>query len=367
MAEPLKNMFNCESLGAFGAAIKAAYGDFDAVGFVAAVMGEGWEALELKARGRKISCTLGDFLPRDYECALGVLDALRGNYQGPCLFCLPDFVEVFGVGDGDLEPSLAALARYTPHASAEFAIRPLIVRHPARVMAQMLAWADSENEHLRRLASEGCRPQLPWGMALTAFKADPAPVLPILERLCDDSSHYVRNSVANNLNDISKTHPELVLDIAKRWQGHSERTDWIIKHACRTLLKKGNREALALFGCDDAAAVEVSDFALGAERVAIGGELTFSFTIYAKSVVKARLEYAVDYVKANGKQSRKVFQISEILLKQGEHRDYQKRISFVDLSTRKHYPGTHALALIVNGQERGKVTFEVGAITPKEL
>lgn len=96
---------------------------------------------------------------------------------------------------------------------------------------------------VRRLASEGCRPQLPWGQALASFKQNPLPVLRILELLKADPSPYVQKSVANNLNDISKTHPELVLETARRWQGQNAITDAILKHGCRTLLKKGNPEA----------------------------------------------------------------------------------------------------------------------------
>jgi 3-methyladenine DNA glycosylase AlkC len=227
------------------------------------------------------------------------------------------------------------------------------------MMAQMHAWSKQDNEHIRRLSREGCRPSLPWGMALNSFKKDPAPVLPILEQLKTDPSAYVRNSVANNLNDISKTHPDLVVKIAKGWYGKNEHTDWIVKHGCRTLLKKGNREVLAIFGYDDITSVDVQDFALGATSVSFGGDITFSFTILTKEATKVRLEYGIDYMKANGKQNRKIFQISEVSLKGNEKKFYTKNHSFADLSTRKHYPGTHSITLIVNGVERGKLDFEL--------
>ena len=150
------------------------------------------------------------------------------------------------------------------------------------MMAQMSIWAEHDNEHVRRLASEGCRPALPWGQALPSFKKDPTLVLGILEQLKADPSLYVRKSVANNLNDISKTHPDLVVQTAMDWYGKNEYTDWIIKHGCRTLLKMGNRDVLAIFGVADASCVDVYDFALGAVSVSIGEDMTFSFKVRAK-------------------------------------------------------------------------------------
>ena len=226
-------------------------------------------------------------------------------------------------------------------------------------MAQMYAWAKHENEHVRRLASEGCRPALPWAQALPSFKKDPTPVLPILEELKNDPSEWVRRSVANNLNDISKTHPELVVKIAKKWYGQNELLDWVVKHGCRTLLKKGNRDALALFGYSDVTSVDMSNFAFEKTSISIGDDLTFSFSIHAKAQTKVRLEYAVDYVKAKGKRSRKIFKISEITLKENEKKDYIRKHSFADVSVRKHYPGTHSIALIINGVECESLDFEL--------
>ena len=271
----------------------------------------------------------------------------------------PDFVEVYGQDERHLELSIAALERYTPFSSSEFAVRPFIIKQEKRMMQQMAIWATHENEHVRRLASEGCRPALPWGQALPNFKKDPSPLINILEQLKVDPSLYVRKSVANNLNDISKTHPELVAKIARDWYGKHEHTDWIVKHGCRTLLKKGNREVLAIFGYHDASAVDIRDFALGTASIACGESLTFSFSVLAKETTKIRLEYAIDYVKASGKRNRKIFQISEILLKANQEKDYIKNHSFAALSTRKHFPGTHSITLIVNGTGRDTLDFEL--------
>jgi len=361
MAEPFKNMFNPTSVGEFATAIKSAYGPFRKESFLKSIFDDTWDDLELKARGRKICMSLGEYLPKDYADALDVIDKVVGAYEGICLFSFTDYVEVYGQNDSDLELSITALGRYTQYSSSEFAVRPFIIKHQKRMMDQMYAWSKDENEHIRRLSSEGCRPQLPWGQVLTEFKKDPSPILPILEQLKVDPSLYVRKSVANNLNDISKTHPDLVIRIANEWHGKNEYTDWVLKHGLRTLLKKGNRDALALFGYDDIESVKVESFSVDRKVTSIGEDIVFSFTVSVKEATKTRLEYAIDYVKSNGKRSRKIFQISEIPLKKNETRQYSKKHSFMDLTTRKHYPGKHSITLIVNGMERGTLDFELDA------
>lgn len=363
MAELLKDCYNESSLSALAARFRAAYPAFPAGAFVRGVLDGNWAELGLKARVRRVTLQLGASLPAGYEESLTVLDralaAAPAGEGGLALLCFPDFVEVYGQDPAHWALSMAALARYTPYATAEFAVRPFLLRDEARMMAQMAAWARHENEHVRRLASEGCRPRLPWGQALPSFQKDPSPVLALLEQLKADPSAYVRKSVANNFNDISKTHPQLVLETAKRWYGVSKETDWIVKHGCRTLLKQGVPEALALFGLAGAGLVAVDGFALAPAQVPIGGALSFSFCITAKKATRVRLEYGVDYVKANGRRSRKVFQLSELSLKENERRAYTRAHSFADASTRRHYPGTHAVTLIVNGAGRGTLEFEV--------
>lgn len=170
----------------------------------------------------------------------------------------------------------------------------------------------------------------------------------------------MRKSVANNLNDISKDHPGLTLDVCERWLGHSERTDWIVKHACRTLLKAGNTRALRFFGFGDPAHIRVADLALYHEDLRIGEELRFSFGLVIDSdeSCRVRIEYAIHYVRARDRRSIKIFQIAESTYAPGSHAIARRR-SFADLSTRKHYPGTHELAIIVNGVEKARAVFEL--------
>jgi len=362
MADQLKNMYNKEYLEKLAANISAVYSPFPGEKFVSSIMDETWDKLELKGRMRQITQNLGKFLPQNYPAAIAVINEAIKPYtnwlDGFCLY-FQDFVELYGQDEDNWDISIKAIETYTRYASGEFAVRPFIINHEERMMAQMRAWSTSDSPHVRRLASEGCRPALPWAQALPKFKKDPTPILPILQQLKNDSDLYVRKSVANNLNDISKTHPQLVVEIARDWYGKNPNTDWIVKHACRTLLKKGNRDALLLFGFGDEKSIEISNFAIGETTVKIGEELAFSFEISTAEPTKVRLEYAIDFMKANGKQSKKMFQISESEFSAGEKRAYVKKQSFADLSTRKHYPGAHAITLFANGTERGAIEFMV--------
>lgn len=362
MAGLFKDRFNEESLNKLALEIQTVYNGFPVEKFLKSTMDETWDGLEFKQRVMQISVNLGKYLPADYKTAIHIIDKVIMNYDicldGFVIF-FPTFVELYGQDKENWDVSMAALARYTQYASAEFAVRSFIINDERRMMAQMTVWAKHDNEHVRRLASEGCRPRLPWGRALPRFQKDPSPVLCILEQLKADLSPYVRKSVANNLNDISKTHPDLVVKIARDWYGKDKHTDWIVKHGCRTLLKKGNSDVLGMLGFADAGCVKVDGFSLGAVPVFIGENMTFSFEIEAKKTTKVRLEYGIDYVKANGKRNRKIFQISELIFKENGKKPYTKTHSFADASTRKHYPGIHSVTLIVNGAERGTLDFEV--------
>ena len=368
MAELWKDKLNYETVSGFARSINAVFGAFPVDDFMKSAVDETWNDLELMARGKKVTVTMKEYLPQDYGEALAIMDKVIAVCDPFFKLCFPTYVEMYGQDEKNWDLSMRALEFYTQFSSSEFAVRPFIIKHEKRMMEQMLKWSKHENEHVRRLSSEGCRPALPWGQALNSFKKDPSPVLTILTQLKTDPSAYVRKSVANNLNDISKTHPDLIAGIAMDWYGKHEYTDWIVKHGCRTLLKKGNRDVLGIFGFHDVDSLEISGFVLEADPAAssgavpsvkIGEEISFSFTILAKEETKVRLEYGIDFVKANGKRNRKIFQISEPLFKENQKKSYTKSHSFEDLSTRKHYPGLHSITLIVNGVERGTLDFEV--------
>ena len=359
MADALKHVYSRDLLTAFSMKISTVYPDFDKTYFLTAIFNQTWEKKELKQRMRHITECLRIYLPNEYRAALAVLDQVATECHGLAYMFFPDFVECYGLKDWNA--SLPALARYTHCCSSEFAVRPFIIQDSTRMMQCMTAWASSEDEHLRRLASEGCRPRLPWAMALPEFKRDPSAILPILEQLKADPSEYVRRSVANNLNDISKDHPDKVLKIAEKWQGDNPSTNWIIKHACRGLLKQGHPRALALFGWLPATHVQIKNFTITTPEVKQGERLEFSFDLHSTLALgRLRLEYGIDFMKANGQQRRKIFKISEADYQQST-KNIQRYFSFKPISTRRYYLGAHKLVLIINGQVCAEQVFSLQA------
>ena len=334
--------------------IRAVYPEFDAGEFTRLVLDSDWADRELKQKMRHITVCLKQMLPADYQQSIRILEEIAPQFKGFVALSFSDFVECYGTNDWDI--SMEALARFTSSCTSEFAVRPFLDKDPERAMQYFYRWADDENEHIRRLSSEGCRPRLPWGMALRKFKKDPSPILPILEKLKDDPSEYVRKSVANNLNDISKDHPEVVLALCQQWQGQSKTTDRIIKHACRTLLKSGDTRALSLFGFGYITQLHVSNLSAANPHLKIGEHLQFSFTLANTSgqTQTVRLEYRIHYVKANGKTSPKIFQISEGKFPPGEHRIAKKQ-AFTNYTTRTHFPGEHRLEIVVNGETKAEI------------
>ncbi|CAM4313081.1 DNA alkylation repair protein [Saccharibacillus endophyticus] len=359
MPEPLKLMYNRTFLHNFSIKVKSVHPSFEDTSFIADVLEGDWEELELKARMRRISIVLGHYLPTPFTAALDILYRIDEQCVGfPYLF-FPDFVEVHGQAEHDFEASLDALERFTSKSSSEFAIRFFLLRDPQRTMIRMLHWAKSSNEHVRRLASEGCRPRLPWGQALPMFKLDPAPVLEILEKLKADSSLYVRKSVANNLNDIAKDNPDLVKQKARNWYGSDPLTDWIVRRGCRSLLKQADPEILSLFGYSSSESSTNEALITGAslqvrpQTLAIGGEIQLHFELQARTgePLRIRLEYAIDFVKASGRASRKLFMLGDRTLDGGAALSGTRKHRFADLTTRRHYPGLHRITLLINGQE----------------
>jgi len=354
MPEPLKNLYSAELIKALCQELNSLYQKFDAKYFTDDVFDAQWGEKELKDRMAHISRSLYKQLPGAYPEAVEILKKASLNFNGFEYMFFPGFVELYG--QDEFEVSIDALEHFTERASSEFAVRPFIKKYGATMMAQMNAWADSENRHVRRLASEGCRPRLPWAMALPEFKNDPAPVLRILNKLKDDESEFVRRSVANNLNDISKDNPDVVLELARRWLGDTPERDRLVKHACRTLLKQGQPEILKLFGFSNPGHIQVCDFVVQ-KSVKMGGDLPFSFTLQStRPLGKLRIEYAIDFMKKNGKPARKIFKISESE-NAGKEKLLRKSYSFREISTRKYYVGQHGIAVFVNGVEMANGFF----------
>lgn len=359
MRETLKDLYSNTLLQEVADRLKETYSAFDMNHFMELIYNDTWEHEEFKQRIRHITLALTDTLPTSYPEAVQILQQVAPHFRGVEYIFFPDYVEVNGMED--LETSMEALAVFTRYSTAEFAVRPFIMRDQEGMLAQMMTWAKSDDEHLRRLASEGLRPRLPWAPQLSALIKDPRPALPILEQLKEDSSLYVRKSVANHLNDISKDHPELVLEIASQWYGGHPLTDWIVRHGLRSLLRKGDIRALAIFGyeeLEELEGLEVRELSLKRSVIEMGDDLEFAFQLVNETGQKMalRIDYEIDYMKASGKLAPKRYKCSDKVYAPGSW-NVEKKQSFKPISTRRFYSGDHRLHIIVNGKRLASMDF----------
>ncbi|MBI3883291.1 MAG: DNA alkylation repair protein [Sphingobacteriales bacterium] len=360
----LKDLYSPAFYDNFSNSLSAILPSFSKKEFIKKIYTEDFNNKELKERMKHTTKVLYDFLPADFSKAAILIPAIitelkKNNTSGRLEFIFfPDYVETYGIND--FESSIKAIEFITHFVSCEFAVRPFIVQYGDKMIDQMKNWSLHKSEDVRRLASEGCRPRLPWGMGLATLKKDPAPILPILENLKNDPSEYVRRSVANNLNDIAKDNPELVLKIAASWKGKSKETDAIIKHGSRTLLKQGHTEILKHFGLDSTH-IQLTSFKIENPVIKIGESVAFSFTICNNfpGQQTVRLEYGVYYKTQKGQSARKVFKISERIYQPKQKETIHRKQKFTIITTRKFYVGEHQLSIIVNGQESKKATFEL--------
>ncbi|BCE00860.1 hypothetical protein [Marinicellulosiphila megalodicopiae] len=329
-------------------------------------MQDDWEQLELKQRMNRAGFVCLSLIPQsDFAKACTIIKQLSKEFDAFLGMFIPQMItDLFFSYDlikqqSCLDIAFDALICVTQNSTSEFAIRAFIVQFPTQTMSFLLSCCNHKSEHVRRLASEGCRPRLPWAQALTELKHNPDPIWPILNRLCEDDSLYVRRSVANNLNDISKDHPDLMLNWCESNNHKTQDIDWIIKHACRVLLKQANIRALQLFDYSNPKHIAVIDFSIDQTTLSIGEKLTFNATIKSKKPLgKIRVEYCIDYLKANNKHNQKVFNWSEKTI---ECKTIQLKASqsFAQMSTRTHHAGTHFISIRVNGVMHQRVEFEL--------
>jgi 3-methyladenine DNA glycosylase AlkC len=361
---PLKALFGLPLAQTLAERIRAVHPAFPAEPFLSR-LAEVLPPLELKQRVGAIAAALRASLPDFYDEALAILLPALGPSpeEGPAMFAdtwyawpLATFVELYGLEYP--HASLAALHAITQRSTAEFAIRPYILRYPELTLQTLHAWAGDPSFHVRRLVSEGTRPRLPWAPRLPAFVADPTPVLELLERLRDDPSAYVRRSVANNLNDITRDHPERVVITAQRWMdGATPERERLVRHALRTLIKQGHPGALELIGATHGAQVALERFAVAPERLAIGASVQCTATLRSTAALAQHLvvDYVMHFAGANGALRRKVFKLRTADLAPGETLGLQWSHSFRQRTTRRHYPGRQLIELQVNGVIVGEV------------
>lgn len=361
----LKDLYSRKFYEGISVGMEESIPGFNTGEFLNLIYTRAFESMELKARMKHTAEALHHFMPAAYEqrviLLIDLIERLKthGFWQERLeMMFLSNYIESYGLED--LNASIKGMEAVTKYVSCEFAIRPFLVKYPEPMMKQLLLWCKHPNERVRRLATEGCRPRLPWGLSVPALKKDPGPIFPILELLKNDSSDAVRRSVANNLNDISKDHPALVLEFARKWKGQHKETDAIIKHGYRTLLKQGHPEVLADYGLNHDALM-LEEFEILNPSISIGESLSFQFRIsnLGDSAKTIRLEYGLYFKKANGQLSKKVFKISERIYEAGIKQKILRNQSFKLITTRKYYAGQHELSIIINGKEFERLTFNL--------
>ncbi len=362
--DAFKHRYGPELLKRMSNAIHAVHPAFDRKHFQS-LMGE-LAKLEMKPRVRLLREELKKQLPKDFPRALKILlkSTRKGALESFDLWPYSDFIQTFGLEDVEL--SLDALRELTPLFSSEFAIRPFLIRHPARTLKYLIHCARDPNVNVRRWASEGSRPRLPWGERLHEFVRDPSPTLKILELLKHDTELYVRKSVSNHLNDIAKDHPERVIQVLTKWRKsagaeHSRKLEWITHRALRTLIKAGHTGALKLIGVSSEAQVSLTGLELGNKSYRIGERIEFEFMIRSRSVKPQKLvvDYIVHFVKARGGTSPKVFKLKTLHLPAGREAVIGKSHHLKAVTTRAHFPGEHLLEIQVNGRVRGRAKWRL--------
>jgi len=363
MVKLLKDLYSKKYVQTLAINIQYNYSEFNKDSFLKFVFDEMWPTLELKQRMRHITISMYEFLPKDYSTCIIILkdtfvNMKNKNDKSEALqnMIFQDFVGLYGLNHFDI--SMEALAHFTIDCSSEFAIREFIIANENKTMNQMLLWTKSDNLHIRRLASVGCRSRLPWAKSLTCFIKNPSKVLEILSMLQNDEVDYVKKSVANNINDISKDHPEIVLNIVKKWQHQTSHKDWILKHGSRTLLRAGDKKILELFGFKKIDSLEILDFDCN-DTIYLGDNLEFSFKLSCKNIMKnLRIEYSIEFLRQNNKYNTKVFFIAQKIFNKKDINIHKKH-SFKLINTRKYYAGIQRLNIIVNGQIISSKEFEL--------
>lgn len=365
-----EHLFSRERVEYLAGLLGQSTSDFDQAAFVKQTL-SGWSSLELKQRIVQIACVLeqhlADHFPTAAQQIVAALpppldDQLSDDDFGDFIFApLGEYIVRRGQQRRHVKISLQTLKQLTMRFSMEDAIRHFIRAHPEQTVASLEQWSTDPNYHVRRLVSEGTRPLLPWSGRIDL----PLSIrLPWLDRLHADSTRYVTRSVANHLNDISKSQPQQVLDALSRWREWRRQNDgelrWLERHALRTLIKRGDASTLRWLGFRTQPAIDLDDLALTATTVSPGDTLEFSCTLTARRRELLVIDYVIDFVKANGRTAPKVFKLKQVELAAGQQLRLSKRHPLrAAASTFTLYPGGHRLTLQINGQPLGSLEFEL--------
>lgn len=362
----LREVFNPRVVHKLSQDLRQTWPAFDADGF-AADINPRLAALGFGERNALIRDKLYEYLPPDFPTAAQILiDSLGpelhdlAGFDDFVVMSQCDFVAKYGLDHFDI--SIEALYEMTKRFTAEGAIRPFLMKYPEQTLQRLEQMAHDPNPLARRLASEGTRPRLPLAPRLPQFIKDPRPVLKLLDLLKADPALLVRRSVANNLNDIAKDNPDVVVETLRKWQQNQNgETRWLIQHASRTLVKQGHREALALLGYPANPRLRVENLGLDRPVVRLGESLGFTFELHSDTdeAQNLMIDYVIHHMKANGKLAPKVFKFTTKKLNPGERLRLSKKHPFRLINTRQYYPGRHRIEIQINGLIQAQAEFEL--------
>lgn len=364
------HLFNPSKIAQLATEISAVYPDFAQAAFQTEVVAA-FPALELKARIGHIRQCLRAYLPADYRAAVTILlkalpaplDPSKTDDDFGDFIYAPysDFIAQYGCNADDLSFSLAALKEITMRFSAEDAIRYFINAFPQETLETLMRWTQDEHYHVRRLCSEGSRPKLPWSQKLNLA---PDAALPLLHLLFADSTRYVTRSVANHLNDLAKTHPDLVCITLSEWQKSRRQKPaemgFMLKHALRTLIKAGHPKALSLLGFGAADGVSITTLK-HTKQVRIGDALQFSFCISVNENKPLTIDYVLHFQSKQGARSnKKVYKLQTIQAQADESAYIAKSHPLrANMTTRPLYAGGHKVEIQVNGSILASFSFDL--------
>ncbi|MGJ8693785.1 MAG: DNA alkylation repair protein [Thalassotalea sp.] len=403
MTEPFKNAFNLALINNMASHFSKHDSHFSAERFIA-IASDNLAELELKARSNQIIKAMQQTLPCELSKSSTTLLASlapaknttdevlfsqdfseqqtqkKSGIDGWAIMPIADYIGIQALANIAEQPdnitlqtdvintAMALFKQVTKRFSAEFGIRYLLNSYPEQTLAILTTWINDPCQHVRRLISEGSRPRLPWGMQLTKFINNPQAVINLITPLKDDNEAYVRRSVANNLNDIAKDHPSLVNEVSKQWLFNADKNrERLIRHACRTLIKNGNKQTLGLLGYTKAKLTNVelqlsSDQLLFGEAIEITLKLSSAQSSEAEKTHKAQnllIDYVIHHQKANGKTSAKTFKWKVCLLNTGKSLQITKKHRIKKITTRVYYPGIHTVEIMINGDSVASAAFNL--------
>ena len=361
--EPFKNAFNEKLIKNMAHFFSKSWPEFRSRDFIKDAK-INFEDLELKERSNQITVAMKEHLPSDFAHAANILLASLGepinddkivrdsDKSGLVGWAIMPMAEYVGLhGWSHYSKSMDLFKEMTQRFTCEFGIRHFILKDPKKTIKTINKWTKNKDRHVRRLASEGIRPRLPWAMQLETFIKNPEPIIEILEQLKDDPEEYVRRSVANNLNDISKDHSQIISELSEKWiKGATQNRHRLLKHACRTLIKNGDKKILSIFGYTKPKLKKIK-LTLLSKKIKLGEALNFKLSLGSLGSENQPLliDYVIHHVKKNGSNTPKVFKWTIKSLPSNSEIEINKKHSFKTISTRIYYGGVHKVDIMING------------------